>query len=227
MAFDAGESLAARIAGYLTTEIVRGHMISGERIQEARVVNALQVSRGSVREALLLLEKCHLVTILPRRGAFVAELTPLRVRSIYDLYVTLLTMLAEKLAQNWQTERAQPLLQQAAETARLSSAEDHHAFIEAGFETMNRALELADNEYLSTVMRDLQPALYRTVALALRQADGESGFAGQVITDLINAAMHHQYDKIRDLVAAYGQRQCELVLTALQAQPMAERDSRV
>jgi len=136
-------------------------------------------------------------------------------------------MLAEKLAQNWQTERAQPLLQQAAETARLSSVEDHHAFIEAGFETMNRALELADNEYLSTVMRDLQPALYRTVALALRQADGESGFAGQVITDLINAAMHHQYDKIRDLVAAYGQRQCELVLTALQAQPMAERDGRV
>ena len=82
MSFVTPESLAEQIAGHLAERIIQGDLKSNERIQEGRVVQELEVSRGPVREALLLLESRHLITILPRRGAIVTELTPERVRSL-------------------------------------------------------------------------------------------------------------------------------------------------
>ena len=85
MSFLAPESLSEQIAKYLAASIIQGKLRPGERIQEARVVNELSVSRGSVREALLILERRYLINILPRRGAVVAELTPDKVTQLYDL----------------------------------------------------------------------------------------------------------------------------------------------
>ena len=69
MTFKAPDSLAEQIARYLAERIIRGELKERERIQEQKVTQALNVSRGSVREALLILERRHLITILPRRGA--------------------------------------------------------------------------------------------------------------------------------------------------------------
>ena len=69
MTFKAPDSLSEQIAHYLAERIIRGELKPAERIQELKVTQALNVSRGSVREALLILERRHLVTILPRRGA--------------------------------------------------------------------------------------------------------------------------------------------------------------
>ena len=72
MSFKAPESLAEQIAQHIGDQIITGKMKSKERIQELKVANDLEVSRGSVREALLILEGRHLIDILPRRGAMVA-----------------------------------------------------------------------------------------------------------------------------------------------------------
>ena len=104
MSFTAPESLSEQIAKYLAASIISGKMKPGERIQEARVVNELSVSRGSVREALLILERRYLINILPRRGAVVAELSEQNVSQLYDLYINLLVMLAVRVADNWQDD---------------------------------------------------------------------------------------------------------------------------
>ncbi len=76
MTFKAPDSLAEQIAHHLAERIIRGELKERERIQEQKVTQTLNVSRGSVREALLILERRHLVNILPRRGAQVSELSP-------------------------------------------------------------------------------------------------------------------------------------------------------
>ncbi|MDZ4296734.1 MAG: GntR family transcriptional regulator, partial [Moraxellaceae bacterium] len=66
MSFRATESLALQIAQHVGEQIVSGDLVEGERIQEMRIAAELQVSRGSVREALLILQRRHLVEIFPR-----------------------------------------------------------------------------------------------------------------------------------------------------------------
>ena len=66
MTFVPSESLTEQIAQYLGNQIVTGELKAGDRIQELRVADELNVSRGSVREALLILERRHLIQILPK-----------------------------------------------------------------------------------------------------------------------------------------------------------------
>lgn len=87
MRFQAPESLSEQIAQHLGQRIVVRDLKPGERIQELKVSGDLNVSRGSVREALLILERRHLVEIYPRRGAVVSELTIDSVNALYDIYI--------------------------------------------------------------------------------------------------------------------------------------------
>ena len=61
--FKPQESLSEQIAQHLSRQIVRGDLLAGDRIQELRIAGELEVSRGSVREALLILERWHLIDI--------------------------------------------------------------------------------------------------------------------------------------------------------------------
>jgi len=76
-------SLSEQIARHISEQIIRGELVEGERIQELRIASELDVSRGSVREALLLLERTQLIEIYPRRGAIVSEMSALQVRALF------------------------------------------------------------------------------------------------------------------------------------------------
>lgn len=57
MPLEQAHSLSEQIAKHISEQIIRGELVEGERIQELRIASELDVSRGSVREALLLLER--------------------------------------------------------------------------------------------------------------------------------------------------------------------------
>ena len=74
MEFEPQATLTEQIADHLGGEIIAGRLAPASRIQELKVAGELGVSRGSVREALLILESRHLIEIIPRRGAVVSSM---------------------------------------------------------------------------------------------------------------------------------------------------------
>jgi DNA-binding GntR family transcriptional regulator len=62
-------SLAEQIASQLAEMIIKGDYEPGSRVHETAVSSRFKVSRGPVREALRLLEKEGLITILPARSS--------------------------------------------------------------------------------------------------------------------------------------------------------------
>lgn len=76
-------SLAEQIAEMVGEKILQGEFLPGQRIPEQSLSEAFRVSRGPVREALLLLEKERLVVIEPRRGASVTQLNAMEVEEIF------------------------------------------------------------------------------------------------------------------------------------------------
>ena len=160
MSFKAPESLAEQIAQHIGKKIIKGELDSRERIQELKVANELEVSRGSVREALLILEGRHLIDILPRRGAMVSELTRDRVTALYEFYITLLTMLIHKLADDWKEgdehsirESLNNIRQQAS-----SGRENLELVVDGGFDLMRICFPIVKNVYLEETLEKLQPA---------------------------------------------------------------------
>ena len=72
--FKPGPGLVEHIALHIEHQIVAGILRSGDRIQETRIVDQLNVSRGSVRESFRVLERRRLIDVIPRRGAIVTSL---------------------------------------------------------------------------------------------------------------------------------------------------------
>ncbi len=216
MTFKAPDSLAEQIAHHLAERIIRGELKARERIQEQKVTQALNVSRGSVREALLILERRHLVVIPPRRGAQVAELTPHKVKSLYALVIELYVLLARAVIERWQDqEELAPFLAIQQQLQDSLQREDINAFVEGSFDIMRAAFPFADNPYLQETLENLLPAISRTYHLALERRKGEMGQFINTFASLLQAIVGRDAEQARQVLLGYGEHNCQLVLAAL------------
>jgi DNA-binding GntR family transcriptional regulator len=216
MTFKASDSLAEQIARHLADRIVRGELRPGERIQEQKVTQALNVSRGSVREALLILERRHLVAILPRRGAQVSELNAHHVRSLCTLMSELYILLGNAVAANWRSEAdLAPFLALQQRLQASAQANAIHAFVDDSFNVMRAAYPFADNPYLRETVENLQPAMNRNYYLALEQRKAAMADYLALFADLLAAVRDRDTASIRRHLKAYSELSCQLVLAAL------------
>ena len=211
MTFKAPDSLAEQIAHHLAERIIRGELKERERIQEQKVTQTLNVSRGSVREALLILERRHLVNILPRRGAQVSELSPQHVESLYALIVQLYILLAESVARRWRSEaELAPFLVIQQRLLNNLAQSDIDGFVEA-----SAAFPFANNPYLQETVENLLPAVSRAYHLALERRKAEMNqFLGS-FAQLLQAVIARDEARIREVLLEYGRHNCQLVLAAL------------
>ena len=217
MTFKAPESLAEQIALHLGRNIILGKIQSGERIQELKVAKELDVSRGSVREALLILEGRHLINIIPRRGAVVAEFSESQVCELYDLYIHLLTLLGQKIIDIWQESMLEPLMDeyQAMGLIVKMDAPDLEAFINHGFNIMRKAYEIVGNRYLAEVLEDLQPAIHRTYYQSILNNHTEIIESYQFFSALLDAVLERDKEKFENIICNYGHHQRQQVLSTL------------
>ena len=149
MSFKAPESLAEQIAQHIGEQIITGKLKSKERIQELKVANDLEVSRGSVREAMLLLQRRHLISLAPRRAPEVSQLTAASANAQIALWHLLLRRSLGDAAP----------AAMASETPTLASQ-------------LQAFARQPDNPYLQQWLDDMLPSLTRLM-LRLQQHIGE------------------------------------------------------
>lgn len=186
-AHDTG-SLSEQIAKHISEQIIRGELVEGERIQELRIAAELDVSRGSVREALLLLERTHLIEIYPRRGAIVSEMSAQQVRALFDTSSLLLGQIVQRIAETWRSyeaESLQLLLDELGNQLKQGSIEKFYDLI---FEGLARQHEMVGNAYLMKFYQELLPSIRRSYFLTLntsRRELQESYDLFKLVTDAV------------------------------------------
>ncbi len=182
------ESLSEQIVKYISEQIISGELVEGERIQELRIAKELDVSRGSVREALLLLERTHLIEIFPRRGAIVSEMSSQQVKALFDTNMMLLGHIVQRISETWRAHEAdqlQLLLEQLLEHVK---AGDIEKFYDAIFQYLAEQQDMVGNPYLMKFYKELLPSLRRSYFLTLNTSKRElqEAFAlFKLVTDAI------------------------------------------
>lgn len=78
-------TLAIEIARHLREAIIRGDIQPGQRLNESKLTQNLELSRSPVREALRILEAEGLVILRPRRGAYVRPLSAQDLLEVFDV----------------------------------------------------------------------------------------------------------------------------------------------
>ncbi len=222
MRFQAPESLSEQIAQHLGQRIITRDLKPGERIQELKVAGELNVSRGSVREALLILERRHLVNIFPRRGAVVSALTRASVNALYDIYIDLLCMLGRKVLERWSGEELGGVmsqvraLQAVIDALNSGSPDAAEQVIDAGFGVMRYAYGLVENPFLEETLENFRPAISRTYYVALAHFQEEIGETARFFQQLAEAAKAGDAERLEAVIQAFGEHQRQQVLSILQ-----------
>lgn len=217
-AFQPKVTLTEQVARHIENQIVFGQFGSGERIYEAAMAKQLDVSHGSIREGLLLLEKRHLVKNVPRKGAFVTDLDDYFVRSLYETLELYLTHTGRKLARQWRPEdldRLEQLYQQM---------EDHFhnnnlmAFLDLGVEYTKASLAYADNYFIIAAIDDLWPSARRCAFAAFKHGGKrvvEDNLAH--MQESISALRDRDEEKLVSILQNYAVQQCQQVCEAAAA----------
>lgn len=92
-------TLPLQIAERIGASIVEEQFVPGERLKETELAASFGVSRATIREALRLLEKRGLVSILPQRGARVTELSRSELEDLFEMRAALLGLASRRMAE--------------------------------------------------------------------------------------------------------------------------------
>ncbi len=160
------QSTTQWVVNQLGGEIIRAERPGGSRLQELTLARQLGVSRGSVREALLVLQRQQLIDILPRRGAVVREFNEVEIFEFSEIYTDLQKRLFRSICAL--PANVAEALGEVIEAKRQAVANNDRAAATFATERFIEVLtRYGSNHYLVSLVRTLAPVRLR---LAFRAA---------------------------------------------------------
>ncbi len=177
--------LRRNIKEELLRRILSGHYDPGERLVELRIAEEFGTSQGPVREALRELEATGLVTNLPRRGTYVAEVMGEGLREIYTVRGAL-----EEQATRIATARGScdisALQAEVDLMLEAAIAGDTPGVVEHSVKFHRSIMDAARNRLLLNIWQSLQIETRTTITMLVEGLDlAEIALSHQPIVDAI------------------------------------------
>lgn len=147
----------------LRQAILTGDLKPGERLMEIHLANRLGVSRTPIREAIRKLELEGLVTMIPRRGAEVAQITEKSMSDVLEVRRALDALCAELACDRITPEGLEELQEackQFSHTVRLGNA-DIKSIAQADVRLHDIIVQATGNERLVQLINNLSEQMYR------------------------------------------------------------------
>lgn len=145
----------------LRQAILTGELKPGERLMEIHLANKLGVSRTPIREAIRKLELEGLVTMIPRRGAEVAQITEKSMNDVLEVRMSLDALCVE-LACDRITEEGLNALRDACDAFEQSvKTKDIHKIAQADVALHDIIVQATGNQRLIQLVNNLSEQMYR------------------------------------------------------------------
>jgi DNA-binding GntR family transcriptional regulator len=216
-------SIADQIYDRTRSEIIKGIIKPGERLQELDVASASNSSRTPVREAFRRLEQDQLVERVARGGVRVISLDKDTIKDLYELR-TVLELHSIKLAcQRISPQEIITLKQiRAQATELLSSSELNQDYMLSRFMDLN-------TEFHETIYRSTGSRFLINVAMQLRailqsmrymsiQADNSCTRAWDEHSELITYLERKDIDAARELLKRHVKNAAQEVFSVIERQ---------
>lgn len=189
--------LYQRVAEQLRERIVAHRMAPGSWIDEQALTVELGISRTPLREALKVLAAEGLVTMKPRRGAYVTEVSERDLSEVFHLLALLESDAAAVVADKASNEQLGEL--SALHDDLEAAVTERDAFFAANERFHMRLLEIADNRWRNQMVTDLRKVmkLYRHHSL-FKQGRLEASLKEH--RKIMSALKARDADKVRELM---------------------------
>ncbi|NLL78149.1 MAG: GntR family transcriptional regulator [Clostridiales bacterium] len=145
----------------LRKAILTGELKPGERLMEIHLANKLGVSRTPIREAIRKLELEGLVTMIPRRGAEVAQITEKSLKDVLEVRRALDALCAKLACERITEEEKEQLKDACAEFERATRIKDATVIAKADVALHDIIVAATGNQRLVQLVNNLAEQMYR------------------------------------------------------------------
>jgi len=159
--------LSERVAERLWADILSGVYGPGQRLTEEMLSERLGVSRGPVREALRMLETDRVVTLKPRRGAYVRSLSSEEFLGIAQVRASLLGLAAKLFAERATDGEIAELVRQALRMTDLAETAAPEEYTQITYRLSLDMVKGSRNPELISILRALSNRTLRYTYLGL------------------------------------------------------------
>jgi len=139
----------------IAERIISGALPPGARITEEELAEQLGVSRTPIREAMKSLAKVELIELLPRRGAYVRQLSQVDLNEIYEIREILEGMVARLALDHVTREDLESLKEKIASCRRDLAEGRAESFLDADESLHSLLLERCPNVRLRKMLKSL------------------------------------------------------------------------
>jgi len=146
---------------YLRTSILNGDLKPGERLMEIQLAEQLGVSRTPVREAIRKLEKEKFVEMIPRKGAYVADLTAKDILDVLEIRMIMEGFASSLAAKRMTKEEIDDLEQTLIDFNEFLEDLDRPGMIEKDNEFHDKIFDATRNNKLIEIVQDLHDQFQR------------------------------------------------------------------
>jgi len=149
--------LYQEVAERLRQQIFNRELEPGAWVDEMKLSQAFGISRTPLREALKVLAVEGLVTMKPRRGAYVTEMSREDVAQVYHLLALLESDAAAQVAEH--ADKAQRARLEQLHARLGKQVRQHDAFFAANEAFHMALLEIAGNRWATQIVTDLRKVM--------------------------------------------------------------------
>jgi DNA-binding GntR family transcriptional regulator len=161
--------LADWVTESLRQAVLNDYFEPGEKIDQERIAEELNVSRTPVREALKVLESEGFIEIRPHRGAFVTKITPEEVSDIFEVRKLLEAEVVRQAVPLIPEDVLDELERDLSEAQARFSSGDRTAHFDSDVWFHDVFIDLVKNELLREILEGLANRIMRVRRFALRQ----------------------------------------------------------
>ncbi len=145
----------------LRQAILKGELKPGERLMEIALSNRLGVSRTPVREAIRMLELEGLVTMIPRKGAQVAQISEQDLNDVLEVRLGLEELAVKFACERITQEELEDLRKAVEEFDRLRDTDELSALAEADMKVHEAIYNATHNRRLIQLLNNIREQMYR------------------------------------------------------------------
>lgn len=156
----------------LVLEAIREAIISGilkprERLMEIQLAEELGVSRTPIREALRKLELEGFIVMVPRKGAYVADMSFKDIADIFEIRAALEGLAAGLAAERVTDEEMEDMERHLVEKADAIARNDIECLVQVDTRFHESIYRASRNERLWTIINNLREQIQRFRAMSL------------------------------------------------------------
>ncbi|MDD3797500.1 MAG: GntR family transcriptional regulator [Lachnospiraceae bacterium] len=198
----------------LRQAILRGNLQPGERLMEIHLAQRLGVSRTPVREAIRMLQLDGLVTMVPRKGAIVAEITVSDLEDVLEVRAALEELAVKKACRMMGEQQLEELRNAADRFVESLKQEDLLACAQADVNFHEIICESTGNRRLIQILNNIREQIYRYRLENLKDKSSHENLVQEHMA-ICRALEENSEEKAGEAIMIHIEHQKECIIESL------------